>query len=68
MTVEHGEPPPAVSYTLDEALGLLAALEDVRDVLIDSGRLVAVVDVEAQIRLLSRRLGFDDPEGGADVI
>jgi hypothetical protein len=46
----------------------LAALEDVRDVLIDSGRLVAVVDVEAQIRLLSRRLGFDDPEGGADVI
>jgi hypothetical protein len=68
MTAEYDEPPPAVSYTLDEALRLLAALEDARDALIDSDRLVAVVDVEAQVRLLSRRLEFDDPDGGADVI
>lgn len=60
------EPPEQVTYDLDEALTLLAALEDGRDALIDSGHLAVVVVIEAQIRLLSRRLGFGDPFGGAD--
>lgn len=64
MRASNDEPPGAVSYSLSEALDLLADLEDARDVLIDSGHLAAVVGIEAQIRLLSRRLGFDDPEGG----
>lgn len=66
-TGPEDEPPRAVSYTLEEALELLAVLEDARDALIDAGRLVAVVGAEGQIRLLSHRLGFDDPEGDADV-
>jgi hypothetical protein len=61
------QPPPAIWLSLDEALNLLADLEDARDALIDSDRLAVVVGIETQIRLLSRRLGFDDPEGGADV-
>ena len=59
------EPPVAIRYSLAEALDLLADLEDARDVLIDSDRLAAVVVIEAQIRLLSRRLGLEDPEGGS---
>jgi hypothetical protein len=58
-------PPRDIRLSLDEALALLADLEDARDALIDSDRLAVVVAIEAQIRLLSRRLGFDDPEGGA---
>jgi hypothetical protein len=60
------EPPRHVWYTLDEALALLADLEDARDVLIESGRLAVVVGIENQIRLLSHRLDFDEPEGDAD--
>ena len=59
---ERREPPRHVWYTLDEALELLAVLEDVRDGLIDAGRLSVVVAVEAEIRALSRKLDFDDPE------
>lgn len=59
------EPPEAVSYTLDGALALLAVLEDARDALIDSRHLAVVVGIEAEVRALSRKLGFDDPEGGA---
>ncbi|HEY7042246.1 MAG TPA: hypothetical protein VH419_01120 [Nocardioidaceae bacterium] len=66
MSADLPEPPPAIRYSLDEALSLLAALEDGRDALIDSGHLAVVVSVEAEIRLLSRRLGFDDPEGDAN--
>ena len=61
------EPPRYVWYTLDEALELLAALEDARDALIDAGHLLVVVSIEAQVRDLNRRLDFDDPWGGADV-
>lgn len=61
------EPPRYVWYSLDEALELLAALEDARDALIDAGQLTVVVALEAQVRELSRKLDFDDPEGGADV-
>ena len=64
---DAGGPPEALSYTLDEALTLLAALEDARDGLIDSRHLAEVVSVETEIRVLSRKLGFDDPEGGTDV-
>jgi hypothetical protein len=60
------EPPEAIRYSLDEALTLVAALEDARDALVASGHLAVVVSVEAEIRLLSRKLGFRDPEGGGD--
>jgi hypothetical protein len=53
--------------SLDEALDLLADLEDARDALSDSRHLTVVVAVESQIRLLSRRLGFADPYGGDDA-
>ena len=62
------EPPSEVRYSLDEALSLLAAFEDARDALIQSGHLAVVVNVEAEIRLLSRRLGFRNPEGGSDGV
>lgn len=61
------EPPRHVWYSLDEALELLAALEDARDALIDAGHLTVVVALEAQVRELSRKLDFDDPEGSADA-
>jgi hypothetical protein len=66
---EPGDPEPAhyVWYTLEQALGLLAALEDARDSLIVAGHLTAVVAIEAQVRELNRRLDFDDPWGGADA-
>lgn len=51
-------------YDLDEALTILAVLEDARDVLIASDHLVGVLAIEAEIRLLSHRLGFDEPPGG----
>lgn len=58
------EPPISVTYGLEEALDLLAALEDARDTLRQTAHLAGVVIVEIQIRLLSHRLGFDD--GGTD--
>jgi hypothetical protein len=64
--VSPDEPPQQVVYDVEEALGLLAALEDARDALIDSGHLAVVVAVETEIRALSRKLGFDDPAGGSD--
>lgn len=60
------EPPEQIGYDLDEALMLLGTLEDARDALIDSGHLAVVVAVEAELRALSRKLGFDDPAGGSD--
>jgi len=50
---------------LDEALDLLAALEDGRDVLIDTDHLAVLSQIEHQVQILSRKLGFD--EGGSDV-
>lgn len=58
------EPPASVHYELDEALDLLAALEEARDALIGTDHLAEVAQVEHQIQLLSRRLGFDEPGGG----
>ena len=60
------EPPQAISLSLDEALTLLAALEDARDSLVETGHLPVVLTVEDEIRTLSRKLGFRDPEGGGD--
>jgi hypothetical protein len=60
------EPPREIRLSVDEALTLLGALEDARDALIDSGHLSVVVAVEAEIRMVSRRLGFGDPDGGSN--
>jgi hypothetical protein len=59
------EPPDGVLYSLEEALDLLAALEDGRDVLVDTDHLSVLAQVEHQIQELSRRLGLD--QGGSDV-
>lgn len=66
MPADEREPPEGIVYDLDEALGLLGALEDARDALIDSSHLAVVVGIETEIRVLSRKLGFDDPAGGTD--
>ena len=56
------EPPREVWYDLEEALELLSVLEDASAAMTDSGHLSEVMTVEAQIRVLSRKLEFDDPE------
>jgi hypothetical protein len=53
------EPPREVWYGLDEALELLADLEDTRDALIESSHLGLVMKLEGQIRVLARKLDFD---------
>jgi hypothetical protein len=58
------EPPARVNYGLEEALDLLAALEEARDALI-TDHLAEAAQVEHQVQLLSRRLGFDE-SGGQD--
>lgn len=63
---EDREPPRHVWYDLDEALELLAALEDAWDALVSAGLLAVVAAVEDQIQLLNRKLEFDDTEGDAD--
>ena len=68
MTAPGGaSPPDAVRYGLEEALTLLAALEDARDASTVSGHFPVVIAIETEIRLLSRKLGFDDPTGGPSV-
>jgi hypothetical protein len=61
--VPEPEPPDEVRLSLDDALHLLGALEDARDALLDSRHLTVVADIEDQVTMLSRRLGFDDPDG-----
>jgi hypothetical protein len=53
------EPPGRVQYGLEEALGLLAALEDSRDVLVTTDHLTVLAQVEHEIQVLSRKLGFE---------
>ena len=68
MTDSEGlEPPGSIAYRLEEALDLLADLEDARDSLLESGHLTAVLAIEAQIALLSRKLQLDGPEGDDDA-
>ena len=64
---DRREPPRHVWFNLEEALELLAALEDGRDALIGAGHLAVVLTIEGQIRLLSRKLDFDDREGAEDA-
>ena len=59
------EPPIEVRYDLEEALELLAAMEEARDALTETDHLSEVSRLESQIQLLSRRLGFDE-NGGTD--
>ena len=58
------EPPGSLRFGLEEALELLAALEDARDALIETDHLAEAAQIEHQIQLLSRKLGFDEPGGG----
>jgi hypothetical protein len=61
----NGEPPQVVVLDLGETLNLLAALEDSRDALIETGHLAVLAQVEHQIQILSRKLGLD--QGGPGV-
>lgn len=54
-----------MEFELEEAVDLLAALEDSRDVLVNTDHLSVLSQVEHQIQHLSRKLGID--EGGPDV-
>jgi len=58
------EPPSRIQLGLEEALDLLAALEEARDPLIKTDHLAEAAQVENQIQSLSRRLCFDEPGGG----
>ena len=53
-------PPARVQYGLEEALDLLAALEEARDALITTDHLAEAAQVEHQVQVLSHRLGFDE--------
>lgn len=67
--VEHepaAGPPGDVALTLEQALDLLAALEDARDILVGTDHLSVLAHIEDQIQRLSRKLGFD--QGGPDAI
>jgi hypothetical protein len=52
------QPPESVTYGLDVALDLLAALEDSRDVLIHTDHFSVLSQVEHQIQILGHTLGF----------
>lgn len=58
------EPPNDIHLDLEEALELLAALEEARDALLTTDHLAEGAVVFAQIQLLSHKLGFQSPEGG----
>ena len=65
MWMPPGEPPDTVIFGLEEALDLLASLEDSRDILVDTDHFAVLSQVEHQIQLLNHKLGVD--EGGTDV-
>lgn len=58
------EPPARIWYDLEEALELLAALEDALEVVAQSDYLSVVAEVETEVGRLHRKLGFDHPSGG----
>jgi hypothetical protein len=60
---DEPQPPAAISYALDEALDLLADLEDASRTMLEADLLAAVIILDHQIALLTRKLGFDDTEG-----
>jgi excisionase family DNA binding protein len=55
------EPPARASYELEEALELLAALEDARDAVAATDHLSVLAQVEHEIAQLSRKLDLDRP-------
>ncbi len=59
------EPPGEVALTLEQALDLLAALEDARDILVGTDHLSVLAQVEDPIQRLSRKLGLG--QGGSDA-
>jgi hypothetical protein len=61
------EPPDSVVFALSEALELLATLEEARLVIRDTDHLSVLAQIENELGLLNRRLGFDDPQGGIDA-
>jgi hypothetical protein len=62
---ERREPPRQIWYDLDEAIELLAVLQDAQLTALDAGALALVVVLERQIELLHRKLQIGDV-GGAD--
>lgn len=60
------EPPQAITLSVEEALDVLAVLEEARESFYESDFLGGVIGVEDSIRMLSRKLGFNDPEGRDD--
>ncbi len=64
--VTQKEPPVGVVYGLEEALELLAAIEDALEVLADTDHLVVVAEIEHEVLRLHRKLGLDRPFGGDD--
>jgi hypothetical protein len=58
-------PPEEIVLTIDEALDLLSHLEDARSSLEEARMLSGALLIEEPIRLLNRKLGFEDP-GDAD--
>ena len=57
-------PPGDIALGLEEALDLLAALEDARDVLVDGDHLSVLAQVEDQIQRLTSILGSDRRDAG----
>jgi hypothetical protein len=62
---DRREPPRQLWYHLDEAIELLAVLEDAQLTALDAGALALVMVLERQIELLHRKLEIGDG-GGAD--
>lgn len=65
-TMTPPEPPDRILYDLEEALELLAALEDALEVVAESDYLGVVAEVETEVSRLHRKLGFDRRSGGED--
>lgn len=57
---ERREPPRHVWYDLDEAIELLAVLEDAKLTALDAGAFALVILLEHQVELLHRKLEIDD--------
>lgn len=63
---DRREPPRQIWYDLEEAVELLAVLEDAKLTALDSGAPSLVVVLERQIALLHRKLEISD-EGETDA-
>lgn len=57
---ERREPPRHIWYDLDEAIELLAVLQDAQLTALDGGALALVVVLEHQIEVLHRKLEIGD--------